>query len=88
MMKIVGFATLLITAQATHFFGYEMPNLEYIEESRGPGMPFLHSDPKVLLGCSSLSDDTEHRCHHKNIQLQATHAGRVVTDVPIYAILT
>ena len=58
MMKIVGVATLLFSAHATQFFGYQMPDLEYIKETRGPGMPFLHSDPKVLLGCSSLSDDT------------------------------
>ena len=45
---------------------------------------------RIITGCSE-SDETlprEHPCHHKNIALQATHAGRVQTDTPIYGILT
>ena len=43
---------------------------------------------KLFLGCSQHSDDENDACHHKNIALKATHAGRVKTDVPIYGVLT
>ena len=83
--------------------GIELPEPERLsKQERKLGMPFLHDHPQAILGnktifesligCEHVTDtitlDEQDPCHHKNIKLQATHAGRVKTDVPIYGILT
>lgn len=93
-------AATTATISALEILGFELPELTPVTVEREPGMPLLHSEPKHLLGINSLSNlflgcsnteevsDENDPCHHRNIALQATHAGRVKTDVPIYGVLT
>ena len=71
---------------------FEMPPVEIVEESRKPGMPYLHPPAKVLLGKVLLETDSagcsDSNCSQSQIHAHSTHAGRVQTDTPIYAILT
>lgn len=48
------------------------------------------TDKNWRIGCGQTDEEItkDHPCHPKNIALQATHAGRVKTDVPIYGVLT
>ncbi|TNV85189.1 hypothetical protein FGO68_gene9085 [Halteria grandinella] len=73
---------------AVNLLGLELPNVDLIEDKRGVGMPFTHETPSALFGCNDDLVTEAHPCHHKNLKLTATHAGREQTQVPIYGILT
>lgn len=94
-------AGVISVSNALDLFGFKVPEVEQLNptQERAPGMPFVHDHPRKLLGiyhsmtnlflgCEQTSDDEAHPCHHKNIALMATHAGRVKTDLPIYGVLT
>lgn len=49
-LLIVGSLCITLSNAAVNIMGVEFPNVEHMEVKRGPGMPYLHSNPKVLLG--------------------------------------
>ena len=99
-MKLIISLLLIGHISAASILGYDFPAIQLLDDERGPGMPYLHTETKVklgtiyspsysIIGCekttdSSLSQDDP--CHHS--KLAATHEGRVITNTPIYGILT
>ena len=97
---LTALASLTLTTSSLELLGLQLPDFTHLNVERTPGMPLVHSEPKHLLGMNKSVNaslgcgdavhvvDESHPCHHKNIALQASHAGRVKTDVPIYGVLT
>ena len=100
---IIGTVAILShLVSSLEILGLKVPEFKVLSDmEREPGMPLVHDEAKhvlgrphlakndtVFLGCAESTDDLDHPCHPKNIALKATHAGRVITDVPLYGVLT
>ena len=50
MKAMLSVLSIGVVSAAINIMGIEIPSIEKVEESRLPGMPYLHQDTKVLLG--------------------------------------
>jgi hypothetical protein len=50
MKAMLSVLSIGAVSAAINIMGIDLPSIEKLEESRLPGMPYLHKDTKVLLG--------------------------------------
>jgi len=49
-MKLIISLLLIGHISAVNILGYDFPAIQLLDDERGPGMPYLHTETKVKLG--------------------------------------